>query len=152
MKANSFTDLIIDGFKKAAIELEELRVQMTLGSYEARDLYEQIKKDLRSRLHEAGNELHEFKNKEEVQRVMRTIEHLRVQLDLGIAETEEAFDAQKKKLSHALAELEAQVKADPEFRKVYGEIRMQMEKFRVKMDLLSLQYKLKKIQAEYKWE
>jgi len=152
MKNNSFTDLIIDGFKKAAVELEELRVQMTLGSYEARDLYEQIKKDLHARLHEAGQALHEFKNKEEVKRVIQSIEELRVQLNLGIAETEEAFEAQKKKLSHALAVVEAQVKGDPEFKKVYGEVRMQLEKFRVKLELLSLQFKLKKLKTEYNWE
>ena len=148
----SFSDLLVEGMKKAALELDELRVQMTLGQYEARDLYERVKKDFSSHLHMAKTNLGKVKESEEALKVINGIEHLQVQLALGIAETEETFAEQKKKLSHALSKLESTLKADPQFRTASAELYFQVEKFKMKLELLSLQFKLKKLKAEYNWD
>lgn len=56
-KENTITDKIIDGLRKAADEMEELRVQIALGKLEARDLYEEKKKQFNHFLHEAKQKM-----------------------------------------------------------------------------------------------
>ncbi len=40
----NISDIIVEGLKKAAAEVEELRVQAALGKAEVRDAYEDLKK------------------------------------------------------------------------------------------------------------
>lgn len=54
---NTITDKIIAGLRKAADEMEELRVQIALGKLEARDLYEEKKKEFNRFLHEAKQKM-----------------------------------------------------------------------------------------------
>jgi hypothetical protein len=56
-KENTITDKIIAGLRKAADEMEELRVQIALGKLEARDLYEEKKKQFNHFLHEAKQKM-----------------------------------------------------------------------------------------------
>ncbi len=53
----TITEKIIDGLRKAADELEELRVQIALGKLEARDIYKEKKKQFNDFLHEAKQKM-----------------------------------------------------------------------------------------------
>jgi hypothetical protein len=56
-KEETITDKIISGLRKAADEMEELRVQIALGKLEARDLYKEKKKQFNEFLHEAKQKM-----------------------------------------------------------------------------------------------
>jgi hypothetical protein len=56
-KDETITDKIISGLRKAADEMEELRVQIALGKLEARDLYKEKKKQFNEFLHEAKQKM-----------------------------------------------------------------------------------------------
>lgn len=56
-KDETITDKIISGLRKAADEMEELRVQIALGKLEARDLYNEKKKQFNEFLHEAKQKM-----------------------------------------------------------------------------------------------
>jgi hypothetical protein len=152
MQKSNLTDLIIDGIKKAATELDELRVQMTLGKYEARDFFENIKKDFNTRLHEGRQRLDAFAHREDVQKMIQAVENLQDQLRHGIAETEEAFESQKNKLAEAISKLKASLKSDPDLQNAYAHLQVHLEKFRMQMDFISLQYKWKKMKENFNWE
>jgi hypothetical protein len=53
----TISEKIIAGLRKAADEMEELRVQIALGKLEARDLYEEKKKQFNHFLHEAKQKM-----------------------------------------------------------------------------------------------
>ena len=53
LEKTSISDKIISGLKKAAVELEELRLQSALGKAQARDAYEEAKKKFNKYVHEA---------------------------------------------------------------------------------------------------
>ena len=48
-----YTDQVVAGLRKAAIELEELQVQATLGKAEAKDKFEDVKKKFNLFVHES---------------------------------------------------------------------------------------------------
>jgi hypothetical protein len=151
MKSN-LSDLIVDGLKNITTDIEKLRVQITLGKYEARDLFENVKKDLRHGLHEIKEKFDKVSATDETRKIINGIEHLRVQLALGIAETEDIFNEQKKKIDEALSDLEKTIKSDPGLRLLYAEMHLQLEKFKMKVVLLSMQFRLKKISTQFNWE
>ncbi len=53
----TIAEKIIAGLRKAADEMEELRVQVALGKLEARDLYKEKKKQFDHFLHEAKQKM-----------------------------------------------------------------------------------------------
>jgi len=148
------TDTILNGLKKAAIEMEELRVQVALGKAEAKDLYEENKKKFNNIIHEAKNDLNAFKNKtaSEVLTLRVFLETLQVQLALGKAETKEAFEEQRKKISKALNELEGLIKTNETTSEYYTKLLGEVEKFKIKLEIIKLRYELKKLGAGEEFE
>lgn len=150
----SFSEKIISGLKKAAVELEEFRLQVALGKAEARDVYEEAKKIFNAYVHEAKVRLENIKGeaKEKSTQLKILLETLQVQLTLGKAESREIFEAQTKKISQVLNELEALIKKNKTIDLHYAELQMEIEKFRIKLEILKLQYELKKIDAHEEFE
>ncbi len=154
IEKTTLTDKIIIGLKNAAVELEELRLQAALGKAEARDAYEAAKKTFNNYVHEAKTRLESAKGpaKEKITQLKTTFETLQVQLALGKAETKEVFDAQAKKIDKALSEVEAFITKNKITNVYYAELQMEIEKFRIKLDILKLQYELKKIGVKDEFE
>lgn len=150
----SFTDKIINGLKRAALELEEFRLQAALGKAEARDVYEGAKKIFNTYIHEAKIRLESDKgrSKEKTIQLKILLETLQVQLTLGKAESREIFEAQAKKISRVLSEVESLIKKNKVIDLHYAELLMEIEKFRIKLEILKLQYELKKIDAHEEFE
>lgn len=139
---------IIKGLQTAASELEELQLQIALGTAEAKDLFENMKKSLYIRIEEMKSKFRVAKKSEGILPVLNALEHLQVQLALGIAETKEAFDKQRKNIEHSLSQLEIKLKLGAPGRQV-AKIQLEIEKFKAKLQLLSLGYKLTKIYLHY---
>jgi hypothetical protein len=133
-------------------EIEELRVQIDLGKMEAKDLFEEVKKKFSEKIREAKEHFSTLKNNEEVLKVINAFEHLQLQLNLGIAETEDIFEEQRKKLDQGFQSLETALKSNPVLKEYYAKLQLEIEKFKIKMELLGLKYKLKTIRTEYNFE
>lgn len=150
----SITDKIISGLRKAATELEEFRLQAALGKAEAHDAYEGAKKVFNKYVHEAKLRLADAEDltTEKTPKLKALFETVQVQLALGKAESKEAFELQVKKISMALNEVEALIKKNKSTDLYYAELQMEIEKFRIKLDILKLQYELKKIGVREEFE
>lgn len=148
----NLTDKIVAGIKSLAGELDHLKVQMALGKAEAKDLFEELKDDFRSGIRETQESLSQLKKDEKIRKFINAFEHLQVQLALGKAETAEMFAEQASKLRAAVNELENQISSNPGLKNIIGEMHFEFDKFRIRMELMELHFKLHKIKAEYKFE
>ena len=150
----SLTDKIIKGLRKAAEELEQFRLQASLGKAQAKDIYEEAKKKFDVYIHEAKLRLDNAKGiaAEKVIQLKTALEELQLQLALGKAETKEAFEEQRKKIEHALHSLEAFLRSNKTSNEYYSTLLMETEKFRIKLDILHMHYKLNRLSKLEKLE
>lgn len=148
------TDKIIIGLKKAAAELEEFRLQAALGKAEVRDVYEEVKKKLHTYTHEAKIRVEDLKGEAQgrATQLKTLLETLQVQLALGKAETQDAFEVQRKKIEKALNELEEFVKNNKTINEYYTDLLLEIGKFRIKLEILRLRFELKKLGARVEFD
>jgi hypothetical protein len=99
------TEKIIDGLKKAAAELEKLQLQAALGRAEARDRYEQARKEFQMKLEEV-----KLIAKGKFEELKPMLESFEVQFALGKMEAKEKFEENAKKFSQAIREVESFLK------------------------------------------
>ncbi len=130
-------------------ELEELQLQMSLGSKEAQDQFEEQKKHFREWIdrnrhriddveEEIGEEAHELRGK---------MKELGGWLEKGRAESTEAFEEQKKKITEMMQGLRAQVgkageQGSEKAKDLMEDWEDDISKFRMRMDMLALQFHL----------
>lgn len=133
-----FIDKIVEALRRAAIEMEELQVQAAIGKAEAEDKYEEVKKKFNSFVHESKFRLKI--GQEKARELHMKFDKLMVQLALGKAETIEAFKKQKKELLLTLHEIEVKIKTNEKLNKIYAFILIEIEKFKVQLDLLEQKY------------
>jgi hypothetical protein len=145
-----FMDKIVESLRKAAVEIEEFQVQAALGKAEAHDAYEGAKKHFNKFINESKTKAQE--GKEKVNEVNAKLDELRVQLALGKAETKEKFKEQKKILLNSLHELEVKIKANPQVSKMYAFMQIEIEKFKVKLDVLEEKFEESKEGAKTAFE
>jgi hypothetical protein len=141
----NFTDKLIKGLKNAATELEELQVQAALCKAEAKDLFEDLKKKFNARLNVLKSDLSKTKTNKNILPVINALERLQVQLALGLAETKELFEDQIKKIHIELSVLESELKNSEPLNGHAAEMQLEIEKFKAKVELVSLRFKLKKM-------
>ena len=152
IEKNKTADKIIDGVKKAISEIEELRVKIALGKAEAQDLFEDTKKKLNHYVHESKIKFNKLKQNENVTKIINAFEHLQIQLALGIAESKETFDEQKKNISNAIQKLENSLKIEKSYDELASLLKLEIEKFKLKLEILNLQYRLKKVNVQQDFE
>ena len=140
-----FIDRAINGLRNAAVELEEFQLQLALGKAEASDKYEEVKKKFNHIIHEAKEKLGE--GKVIVKDLKGKFEELQLQLALGKAETKEVFNEQKEKILKAVHSIEAILKASAAAG-YYVTLQNEIEKFKIKMEILRLRFELGKLNAE----
>lgn len=143
---------IVEGVEAALTEIDELRVQLALGKAEAKELYEINKKRFHTSVQEMENKFRELKKDEAILPLVNALETLRVQLALGKAETKELFEEQYDKIHKALNQLESELKNNKTISENYARLHLELEKFKIKLELFALHYKLKKISAQFDFE
>lgn len=148
--AQTTSEKLADWMRKAAIEIEEFQVQFALGKAEAGDKFEEVKHNFREFIHEAKVML--AKGQEKSQDIQAMLEELQLQLSLGKAETKEIFAQQKAKITKALADLEAYIGSTETGSEVLEKTKAEMEKFRIKLEILKLRYELNKKDAQEEFE
>lgn len=138
METKEVTDKIIDGLKKAALEIEEFQLQFALGKAEAKDKYEIIKKDLNHFIHETS--LKVDNNLDKASEYKTKFEELQLQLSLGKADTIDTFKTQKSKIIKVIEEIEYLIKHNKVNQEYVPALKIELEKFKVKLDVLYVSY------------
>lgn len=145
-------DTLIATLKKSVSELEDLQVQIALGKSEAHDLFEDVKKKFNGFLHNAKQKITVSKEKKE--KIRGDFDDLQVQLALGKAETLELFNEQKKKIFSAISKLEKSMenKTSVFAKDVEEKVKHEIERFRIKTEVLRVQFELGKLEAKEEFE
>jgi len=145
-----FVDKVIGALRKTAVELEEFRVQATLGKAEAQDKYEEVKKKFNLFVHDS-----EFKIKgvkEKIDELNAKFDELRVQLALGKAETKEVFKKQKKDLLLTLHDIEVKIKTNDTLNRMYALTLIEIEQFKIQLEILEQKFNKEKVEAKGTFE
>lgn len=150
MEETRFIDNVVETLRKAAIEIEELQVQAALGKAEAQDKYEEVKKKFNNVLHDAKSKIHA--GQEKVEDIDTKFDELRVQLELGKAEGLDSFRVEKRKLLSKLHEIEVKIKTDKHLNRLYAFILMEIEKFKVNLEILEQKFEQGKEDAKASFE
>ena len=129
-------------------ELDELVVQFALGKAEGKEKFEEIKKEFRQRVSEFKKLLDSPSSSLLTPEARQKIEELETQLALGKAETKELFEEQKKKILKTLAHVEAEVKAWINAGKLPDDFSHEVEKFKLKLEIIRLRFSLKKFEVK----
>lgn len=150
MEETRFIDNVVETLRKAAIEIEELQVQAALGKAEAKDKYEEVKKKFNLVLHEAKSKIDIGRDK--IEDIDTQFDELRVQLELGKAEGLDAFKDQKKNLLSKLHEIEVKIKTNKRLNDIYAFILLEIEKFKLKLEVLEKKFEQGKDGAKTSFE
>ena len=145
---------VIERLHKMAADLEAFRLQATLGKYEARDAYEFSKKKFAHFIDEAKRQVAGKKDqtKEITMKIINALELLQVQLALGKVETKEAFEKQRARLVKALDALEGLLRKSEKIDDLYISLHIEIEKFRIKLEILKLRFALNKFAVKEEFE
>jgi len=127
-------DKAVDLLRKAAVELEEFQVQASLGKAELKDTYEDTKKKFNQFIHDSKFKMKQ--GEEAYDNMRQSLDELIVQLNLGKAETVDAFKEQKRNILLKLHEIEVAITTNATLNKVYDNLLIEIEKFKVKLDIL----------------
>lgn len=142
----------LESLKQAAAEIDELRVQTQLGKAEAAVAFEALKKQFHSSLQLAEATMKQAGGEDRRTAVLNALEFLRVQLSLGRAETNMVFEAQQDKLNSAMAKLQAAIKKEKSVVSFSDQLNLEIEKFRIKLELLGLHFKLDKLALAHAYD
>jgi hypothetical protein len=109
-----FGDNVSTFLKNAATQLEELQVQTALGKAELADKLEEIKKETKDKINHIKWDVNAAveDGKDTYQHIKTKVEHLKLQLALGKAETAEELQEQKKKISAAIHDVKHLISKD----------------------------------------
>tara|TARA_B100000780_G_scaffold278883_2_gene254182 strand:- start:2268 stop:2876 length:609 start_codon:yes stop_codon:yes gene_type:complete len=135
--------------------VERLNVQLHLGAADAKDAFEEQKKELESWLQTAKSKL---KNSDKIadentQKIQAAIDELKVQAALGKAETKDELEKQQKELSKNIQQLKVEVEKTYKESKETGaelmdELDEELEEYQTKFDLFKLQLHLGKAESK----
>lgn len=147
---NLFIDKVIVALRKAAINLEEFQVKTALGKAEAKDKYEEVKKEFNSFIHDSEYKIKDVK--ENIEDLKAKFDELRIQLVLGKAETIDAFKKQKKQLLLTLHEIEVKIKKNKVLNRIYAVTLIEIEQFKIQLEILEEKYKNEKKETKSSFE
>lgn len=138
---------------------KHLKVQMHLGKQEAREAFEEQKKQIAAWADKALKELKESKeiSAEKISELKHEFELLRTYGMLAQAETEQELKEQQEKISHTLDNIKS--KTDQAFATTSGHVSnwkqsidQKLQYFKMTFDLFRLQLHLGTEEAKDKWE
>jgi hypothetical protein len=138
---------IADKLLEAQREIDELVLQCALGTAEARDTFEETKKEFRSRVGEFKTTSLGAKVAGLTNNLKGSVEELEVQLNLGNADSKEMFEEQKEKIEVVINKLRSDVKEIKDEVLDREHLEHEIETFRLKLEVLRLRFELKKFEV-----
>ncbi|MBK7310107.1 MAG: hypothetical protein IPI93_04780 [Sphingobacteriaceae bacterium] len=137
-----------DQLVKNQQDLDALAVQLSLGKAEAKDKFEEIKKDMRSSVQEfkASLEAEYSRNKEWANAMKPKLNYLEGQLAEGETETNLIFEEKKKNILKGLVEITDEIEKNPEVKRIAHYYNLASDKFQLQLDLVGKTWNQKKLE------
>lgn len=139
---------VTEKLMEAQQEIDEWSLQLALGKAEAKDKFEELKKEF-------ANKLNAFKQQNEgmmesilFKRVNEKIAKLEILLEASKVESLTVFEEQKVKLLKTLEEIEVELKDWFEKSTIPHAFEHEVEKFKLKLEILRLRFDLKKFELK----
>lgn len=137
---------VAEKLMEAQQEIDEWSLQLALGKAEAKDKFEELKKEFRGKLNAFRQKNQGVMENTFFKRVNEKIAKLEIVLEAGGVESLALFEEQKIKLIKALEEVEAELKVWFERNTVPHAFEHEIEKFKLKLEILRLRFNLKKFE------
>lgn len=135
---------LADKLGEAQAELDEFALQLALGKAEAREKYEELKKDFRYRLANFKNSITNEHSDHLIKEIVARIDQLEGKLSAGKTDSKEMFVAQRKLIVKALRAFENEVRKRLSNTLDAQHIMKEIEHFKLKMEILRLRFVLKR--------
>ncbi|MEY3342827.1 MAG: hypothetical protein RL090_511 [Bacteroidota bacterium] len=134
--------------QKAQEEIDTLRVKAALGRMDAADVLYEMTKDMNHNLQALNKELRN-EGSDLSKKVEDYMERIRYQVALGKAEAGKVYEERKEEMRRTMVEFDHWLKNEglglsPETRL---RIQNELEKFRLKLDILRIRYELGRLEA-----
>lgn len=129
-------------------EVDELAVQFALGKAEAKDKFEEVKKELRANVSDLKRTFMTQTLNNVIVSLKAKFEELEVQLALGKADTADVFEAQSKRILQAVKSLEREIKSKLPDHREANVFSQEVEKFKLKIEILRLKFMLKQFEVQ----
>ncbi len=129
-------------------ELDELALQLSLGKTDAKDKYEEIKKEFRARLSELKQIVPTDSHKTAAIDLISKIVELEAALLTGKVDSKKVFDDQRRVIMSVIQELENAIVNRFGEVPVVNEFIHDIEKFKLKLEILRLKFTLKKFKIK----
>jgi hypothetical protein len=154
----SFTDKAKQHIREWKGVTEDLHVQLNLGVADAKDEFENQKKNLSKWVNSATEELDKTKSisKDKAQKLKSSLESLRVQVALGKAETEDALKDQQQNIDNNILKLkqylsESYDSTEENINYFVEGSEKKLDEFHARFDLFKLQFHLGKEESKQEW-
>lgn len=145
----TFREKVQERLEKWKGELEELQLQLNLGSKEAQDSFEEQKKYFRDWIEKNRHRIDEIEDEigDEGNNLREKLKDLNITLEKGKAETEEAFSEQKQRISKLMQQFRERLSevgdgGSEKVKNLMEDWDEDITKFRTRLDLLALQFRL----------
>ena len=145
MEANTQTNqtsMFSEKLNKFQQEIEEFALQFSLGKAEAKDKFQEVRKELKAQVNEWISSIKESKE-QSTEKIKSLLEELQIQLALGKAEAKEVYEEQRKKMERLITEVETELKNQPQLKYLLPEIKLELIKIKLKLQILGIEFKLK---------
>ena len=138
---------------EAQQELDELVIQFALGKAEAKDKFEEIKSDFRTRMNEWKASSLSGKLASVTLELRNRFEDLEAKLTSGgKITTREAFEEQKSKIEESLEKLRTEIQTRLADAIDVAYFEHELEKFKLKLEILRLRFVLKNFEVKEAFE
>jgi hypothetical protein len=135
-----------EGILKAQQEIDELALQLSLGKSEAKDKFEELKKEFTQNVNEVKNFIKSKVDKSLPASLQLRLDELELRLKVGKAETQETFEVQRSALVEATIALENEIREALEKIQVPNHFQHEVEKFLLKLEILRLKFGVKRFE------
>lgn len=137
-----------EGMLKAQQEIDELAVQLSLGKAEAKEKFEEVKKEFTEGVNWLKQSVKSTFDTSIPLALKLKLEELELRLKIGQVETKEAFDLQRAALIEATIALENEIRKTLENMEVSSFFHHEAEKFLLKLEILRLKFGIKRFEIK----
>ena len=107
-----------------------------------RDRFQEVRKEFKAQVNEWISSIKESKE-QSTEKIKSLLEELQIQLALGKAEAKEVYEEQRKKMERLITEVETELKNQPQLKYLLPEIKLELIKIKLKLQILGIEFKLK---------
>jgi hypothetical protein len=133
---------------QAQQEIDDLAVQLSLGKSDAKEKFEEVKKEFIEKVNELKQLVKSSFDKSIPIALKLKLEELELQLKVGKVETKESFDLQRAVLVEATIALENEIIKALEKIETSDYFHHAVEKFLLKLEILRLKFGIKKFEIK----